>query len=143
MKNAAIKILGLAVIATLTACSGEDSTNTIGPAPKIQGRVSVTNSSIYWIEIIDYVHSRGRDSVRVEMGSELYPGYTTYLRNAIDPARGQIFEGGDNVRVRFRALEPDPGNPGQPLFQNTVDLIVNGSQTIQIKDGGEYSISPE
>jgi hypothetical protein len=76
------------------------------------------------------------------MGNGLGPGFSLPLHNIIDPDGGLIFPGGDRVTVHFAAEQRDPNNPSQPLFQNSVQLTVNGSFILQVKSGGSYDVSP-
>jgi hypothetical protein len=134
---------GLLALATLLiSCSENQPTNVLPPTTPLRGHVTVTNESDVRIELTDYYHRRGSVEEDSHVAYRLSPGYSLTLRNLIDDNGGTLFEGGDIVRVKYLALEEDPENPGQPLFQNSVELTVNGSWVIQVKNGGEFGISP-
>ncbi len=142
MKTRIAILFSIVLLCCVMACSDENQAPS-GPIQRLSGKVVVSNGSNYIIQLVQYTHRRGGRQATVQLERNLNPGFSFYLRNALDNNRGEIFEGGDIVQVRFRALESDPEEPGQPLFQNTVELTVNGSQMIHVKDGGDYSISPE
>jgi hypothetical protein len=136
-------LLSLAIILGILGCSKDVDRSPTGPVTRLRGKVAVANNSNLIITLVQYTHIRQDRQATVRLVRNLNPGFNFYLRNALDNNDSQIFEGGDRVLVHFRALESDPDDPGQPLFQNTVELIVNGSQMIHVKDGGDYGISPE
>ena len=113
-----------------------------GPPTYYQGRLSVQNSSDVSIVIVDMTQRRGAQVVHRQLGNALGPGFSLALLNIIDPGGGLIFPGGDKVTVHFAADERDPNNPSQPLFQNSVQLTINGSFVLQVKSGGAYDINP-
>jgi hypothetical protein len=139
MKLKSTTIPLLAAMALLWACSDEDIPNYSGPDYKLRGKVSVTNSSMVLIEIVEYTHFRGTMHESSRLGIRLFPEYTYFLHNLIDEGDQQMFEGGDLVRVQFKTVATEPG---EQEYQNTVEILVNGSYTIHVKGGGEYSISP-
>ena len=125
----------------ILACSKND------PAPSsppifYQGRVSLENSSGVTIRLVGFAQMRGQTRVERELDVHLFTGQMYYFLNLIDPNQGHIFAGGDQITVRYVADEFDPDDPSQPLFQNSVQLTVNGSLVILVKGGGEYGISP-
>jgi hypothetical protein len=127
----------------LLGCSHDKTDEPVGPPPTpSSGRVSLLNNSEVSVMIAGYTQLRGGESRQVNLYVHLFPGNTFYLHNLFEPEQGQLFPGGDKISLLYRADSPDPSNPSQPLFQETVELIVNGDLTIQIKSGGEYGISP-
>lgn len=74
---------------------------------------------------------------------KIFPRQHYYLKNKIDGGNTDIFPGGDKVWVKFKSEAYDPEHPGNPLFENTIALIVNGNNTVTVKSGGDYSIGPE
>jgi hypothetical protein len=133
----------IALLASTLACSDEDIPNSSGPAQRVRGRIAVSNNSAVAIELTEYHHIRGDIDIMIALGVHLFPDNAIQLHNMIDDGGSLFFKGGDVVKVHFQALVGDPDAPGEPLFQNTVDLIVNGSVVIQVKDGGDFGISPE
>lgn len=113
-----------------------------GPPTYYQGRLSVQNESDVSIVIVDMTQRRGAQVVHKQLGNSLGPGFSLALLNIIDPDGGLIFPGGDKVTIHFAADQRDPNNPSQPLFQNSVQLTVNGSFVLQVKSGGSYDINP-
>jgi hypothetical protein len=142
MKNRLAILFPILLLFSVFACSNENPAPS-GPVQRLRGKVAVSNGSNYIIQLVQYTHKRGDFQKTIQLGRNLNPGFSFYLRNALDSNGGDIFEGGDIVQVQFRTLENSPDEPDQPLFQNTVELTVNGSQMIHVKDGGDYSISPE
>ena len=127
----------------MAACSDNDNPAPTQPYQRLSGKVAISNGSNVPIVLVQYTQTRGDLEITVRLGSTLFPGYSVYLRNALDHNDSQIFAGGDRVQIEFRSAVPDPEDPGHPLFQNTVDLTVNGSQMIHVKDGGDFGISPD
>jgi len=135
-------LLALFFMVGMVACS-EEKNMPSGPIQRIKGKIAVLNESDVSIVLVRYIHIRGDSQAMDDLGTILYPGYTTYLINILDGDNSQLFLGGDVVRVEFESRERNPDNHRQPLFDGTADLVVNGSQVIHVKDGGEYGISPE
>jgi hypothetical protein len=128
---------------TLSGCSQDKSDEMVGPPPAPRnGRVSLVNNSEISIRVAGYAHIRGSDSRQVQLYVHLLPGQIYYLHNLFEPDQGQLFPGGDKISVLYIADEPDPSNPSQPLFRETVELVIDGNFVIQVKNGGEYGISP-
>jgi hypothetical protein len=94
------------------------------------------------IRVLGYTQQRGDATVTMNLGVHLFSNQNYYLQNLIEHDMGQMFPGGDIVTVSYVADAPDPDDPTQPLFRNTVELTVNGTFFIQVKNGGLYSISP-
>ena len=131
-----LPILGLLI---LFACSKDNKPS--GPPTYYQGGLAVANQSEVPITIVEMIQKRGTQEVHLRMGNSLHPGFSLPLHNIIDEGNSLIFPGGDKVTVQFVAEEPDPNNPGQPLFQNSVQLTINGNIVLQVKSGGHYEIS--
>jgi len=142
MKVRFTAILAFLFLIGMVACSDNDNPAQSRPYQRLSGKVAISNGSNVPIVVVQYTQTRGDQQITIHLGSTLFPGYSVYLRNALDNNDSQIFAGGDRVQVEFRAAAPDPEDPGHPLFQNTVELTVNGSQMIHVKDGGDYGISP-
>ncbi len=110
------------------------------PATYYQGGLSVSNQSDVPIIIVQMIQKRGTREVRQQMGNALHPGFSLALHNIMDEGGGLVFPGGDKVSVIFASEQRDPNDPTQPLFQNDVQLTINGSLVIQVKSGGRYQI---
>ncbi len=135
----------LAVVLTIAAgCSRNKPVNSVPAPPRLPqvGRISVQNNSLVSIMISGYSQVRGGQRNQIQLYVHLLPGQIFYLHNLIEPAQGQLFPGGDQVSMQYWADAPDPSNPGEPLFHNTVQLTVDGNLIIQVKSGGDYGISP-
>ncbi len=138
-----IWVFGLLLsILLLTTCSGEDKSSPTGPPALLRGKISLLNNSGVSIRVLGYTQYRGQQQINVPLGIHLFPDQNLYLHDMIDGDHGQIFPGGDRVRVSFFSEAPDPDNPGQPLFSNSVELTVNGTLLIQVKNGGAYGVYP-
>jgi hypothetical protein len=130
-------------IAVFVSCSPNDSSNMpYQPPAQVRGRIAVINESNVSIRVVGYTQERGDSTVSINLGVHLFPNQTYYLQNLIERSMGQSFMGGDLVRVTYLADAPDPDNPSEPLFRNTIELTVNGTYYIQVKNGGIYSIYP-
>jgi hypothetical protein len=138
-----IALAALFGLIALTSCSHKKS-NPIAPAPPIpqEGRIAVVNNSNVSIRIAGYTHVRGSVNQSVELWVHIFPSQDFILHNLIDPGQSQLFPGGDVITVLYYADERDPSNPSQPLFQETVQLTVDGNRLIQVKGDGKYSIFP-
>lgn len=122
-------------------CSSENEPEPVAPPIMFQGKVSVENRSEIIIYLLDFTQTRGDRRQNINLGIRLSPDHTYFLHNILDQG-GQLFPGGDKISIRFVAVAPDPNDPNRPLFDNTVNLTVNGSSIIQVKSGGQYGISP-
>jgi hypothetical protein len=127
---------------TLLACSHKGNNNPYEPVAPQKGKVNIINNSDVSIRLLSYKQARGSQQIEVPLSVHIFPGDNIFLRNKLDEGDTQIFPGGDIITIRYMADVADPHNPGEPLFQNTVDLTVNGSLDIQVKSGGDYGISP-
>jgi hypothetical protein len=126
-----------------SGCSHKKTDEPVGPPPTpSSGRVSLFNNSEVSVMVAGYTQLRGSESRQVRLYVHLFPGNVFYLHNLIEPDEGQLFPGGDKLAIVYVADASDPSNPWQPLFQGTVELVVDGNLTVQIKSGGEYGISP-
>jgi hypothetical protein len=140
MKGLITIILGLAIIA---GCSDHKPNTPSGPPPAPRkGTVSLVNNSGVSIRLVGYTQTRGIRREQVQLNSHLFASQTFYLHNLIDPDQDRIFPGGDRVAVQYYSEIPDPSNPSQPLFRETVELTIDGNAIIQVKSGGEFDISP-
>ncbi len=137
------RLLIFPLLAFLTVTCGTDQDNPVGPPASYKGKISVCNQSQVAVRLIDYYQIRGTQRAHAAPGVRLFSGQSVYLQNLLDSEGGQIFPAGDQVKVNVVVAVPDPQYPYQPLFQDSVNVTVNGSQVILIKNGGEYSISPE
>lgn len=138
-----ISAIGAALIAIMfLACSGDEDTSPMGPPALFKGKISLLNNSGIPIRVLGYTQTRGTQQINVQLGIHMFPDQTLYLHDMIDGDHGLFFPGGDRIRVSYFAEAPDPDNPGQPLFSNSVELTVNGTLTIQVKSGGEFGIYP-
>ncbi len=141
--RSAFSIILLFGLILISGCSSNKTDDPVSPPPTPRnGRVSLINNSEVSIRLIGYTHVSGSESRQVQLYVHLLPGHIFYLHNLIDPDQGQLFPGGDRVTVLYMADEPDPSNPSNPLFRETVELIIDGNLIIQVKSGGEYGISP-
>jgi hypothetical protein len=131
-------------ILSFISCSHKSPTTPYEPVAPRHGRIFILNNSEVPIRILGYTQVRGTQRVDTQLWIHIFPGENFYLHNRIDPDNSdtQIFPGGDVLTIRYVAEAPDPDNPGQPLFRNTVELTVNGTFEIQVKSGGDYGISP-
>jgi hypothetical protein len=138
-----ITLAALMGLIVLVSCSHK-SGNPISPAPPIpqEGRIALVNNSNVSIRIAGYSHIRGSQIQSVQLWVHIFPSQDFILHNLIDPGQNQLFQGGDIVSVYYSADAPDPSNPSQPLFQETVQLTVDGNRLIQVKGDGKYAISP-
>lgn len=143
-KRLTVQILtGLLMALAIISCSPNDSSNMpYTPPAQVRGRIAVINESNVSIRIAGYSQVRGDSSVSINLGVHLFPNQTYYLQNLIERSMGQSFMGGDLIRVTYIADAPDPDNPSEPLFRSTIELTVNGTYYIQVKNGGVYSIYP-
>lgn len=135
-----IKVLIMSIALVVAACSGDEKPN--APYSYSQGTISVYNESSVAIRLTDFTQQRGDLEHNSVLNITVYPNQSRRLYNLLDGGDTDTFPGGDQVRVKFRARVSDPDNPGQPLFENTASLIINGDNTISVKDGGEYGIGP-
>jgi len=126
----------------MIACS-RPSPGPTAPPVFYQGRVSIENNSGVSIRILGYTQVRGDRSAQAQLSVHIFSGQTFHFHNLIDEGGGLIFAGGDRVIVRYEADVADPDDPTQPLFRNTVEVVVNGSFRIWVKSGGDFGISPE
>jgi len=126
--------------ALFLACSQEDKPNT--PSVLLDGRVSIHNQTSIPIKLLDFTQERGQTELTRVLDVRVYPMHQYRLINYLDGGSAEVFPGGDRVRIRFAAEAADPENPGNPLFENTVSLIINGNNTISVKNGGQYSVGP-
>jgi hypothetical protein len=144
MRKNLVNLLLTAVFTTafLLSCSSHDGDGPYQPPVQIRGKIAIVNESAVMIRIVGYTQQRGDTTVSMSLGVHLFANQNYYLQNLIEPDMGQMFPGGDIIRVSYVADAPDPDDPTQPLFRNTVELTVNGTYFIQVKNGGIYSISP-
>ncbi len=131
----------LAIFGILGCSDGENVPS--GPPILFDGEITVSNDADVTIRLVEFEQIRGDLEYHGDMNVRVYPGIRYSLRNEIDGGESLIFPGGDQVSVKFVADVPDPGDPNRPLFENTVNLTVNGSAVIVVKSGGEYNIGPE
>ncbi len=125
-------------------CSRNKPVNSVPVPPRTPqtGRISVQNNSLVSIMISGYSQVRGNQRNQIQLYVHLLPGQNFYLHNIIDPGQSQLFPGGDQISMQYWADAPDPSNPSDPLFHDTVQLTVDGNLIIQVKSGGDYGISP-
>jgi hypothetical protein len=131
----------LAICGILGCSDGENTPS--GPAVLFDGQITVSNDASVIIRLVEFTQVRGDLEYNGDMNVRVYPNIRYNLRNRLDGGESVIFPGGDRVWVRFVADVPDPGDPEQPLFENTVNLMVNGNTVVVVKAGGQYSIGPE
>ncbi len=131
----------LAIFGILGCSDGENVPS--GPSILFDGEITVSNDADVTIRLVEFEQTRGDLEYHGDMNVRVYPTIRYRLRNEIDGGESLIFPGGDQVSVKFVADVPDPGDPELPLFENTVNLTVNGSTVIIVKSGGEYNIGPE
>jgi hypothetical protein len=139
--------LGFALLLSFvlfTSCSHNKINNSTPSQPPIPqgGRVSILNNSEVSIRIAGYIQQRGSQTQQVQLWVHIFPGQDFILHNIIDPGESQLFPGGDKLTLVYYSDEPDPNNPTQPLFQQTVVLTVDGNLLIHVKNGGLYGIMP-
>jgi hypothetical protein len=136
-----ILIISTALLILIAGCSKDKPAE---PEYYISGYITLYNTALdgytgYAIYITDVMQRRG-DIERSRSYNSLiiYPGGRRTIENIIDG--GTLFPGGDDVTVRFEsAYQPTPGNP---FFEGSVTLTVNGTQNIRIKGhDGTYDIS--
>lgn len=139
--GAARVLLILAIFCILGCSDGENTPS--GPAVLFDGQITVSNDANVSIRLVEFTQVRGDLEYNGDMNVKVYPTIRYNLRNELDGGESVIFPGGDRVWVKFVADVPDPGDPEQPLFENTVNLTVNGNTVVVVKAGGEYSIGPE
>jgi PKD repeat protein len=139
--GAAAVLLVLPVFCILSCSDGENTPS--GPAVLFDGQITVSNDANVAIRLVEFTQVRGDLEYNGGMNVKVYPTIRYNLKNELDGGESVIFPGGDQVWVRFVADVADPGDPEQPLFENTVDLTVNGNTVVVVKAGGEYSIGPE
>jgi len=141
--NTIKSLILITILAVIPGCSPNGSSNApYQPPAQVRGKIAVINESDVVIRVVGYIQARGDSTASINLGVHLYPNQTYYLQNLIEPSLGQTFLGGDLVTVTYVADAPDPDDPTQPLFRNTIELTVNGSYYIQVKNGGIYSIYP-
>lgn len=139
-----IAIAGILLILALfgiLGCSDNENTPS-GPTVLIAGEITITNDSEVTIRLVEFIQIRGDLEYHGDMDARVYSNIRYSLRNRLDPGESTIFPGGDRVSVRFVADAPDPGHPELPLFENTVNLTVDGNTMIVVKSGGDYSMGP-
>jgi hypothetical protein len=131
-------------LVVLIGCSHNKVNNSTPNQPPVPqgGRVSILNNSDVSIRIAGYTQQRGSQIQQVQLWVHIFPNQDFILHNIIDPGQSQIFPGGDKLTVVYISEERDPNNPGQPLFQQTVVLTVDGNLLIHVKNGGLYGIMP-
>ncbi len=133
-------ILILALSGVIGCSDGELAQN--GSPVLLDGEITITNDAQVNIRLVEFIQIRGDLEYRGDMNVRVYTNVRYNLRNRLDPGESTIFPGGDQVSVRFIADAPDPGDPELPLFENTVDLTVDGNTLIVVKSGGDYSTGP-
>ena len=131
----------LAICGILGCSDGENVSS--GPPVLFDGQIAVSNDADVTIRLVEFEQTRGDLEYHGDMNVRVYPHIRYSLRNELDGGESLIFPGGDQVSVKFVADVPDPGDPELPLFENTVNLTVNGNTVVVVKAGGEYSIGPE
>ena len=124
----------------MAGCSGDNKPS--APSPLTQGKIMIYNDSQVSIRLTEFTQKRGDLEHSTVLNMTVYPNQSRKLYNLLDGGDSDIFPGGDQVEVKFQARVSDPNNPGEPLFENTVSLIINGNNTISVKNGGEYGIGP-
>ncbi len=124
----------------VAGCSGKDKPS--APTALIQGKISVYNESDVSIRLTEFTQKRGELEYNTILNTSVYPNQSRKLYNLLDGGDTDTFPGGDQVSVEFQARVSDPNNPEQPLFENTASLIINGNNTILVKNGGEYGVGP-
>lgn len=130
----------MSIALVVAGCSGDKKLN--APYSYSQGTISVYNESSVSINLTEFTQKRGDREINTVLNIAIYPNQSRRLYNLLDGGDTDTFPGGDQVWVKFQARVSDPDNPGQPLFENTASLIINGNNTISVKDGGEYGIGP-
>jgi hypothetical protein len=113
-----------------------------GPIILHDGEITITNDAEVTIRLVEFTQIRGDLEYNGDMNARVHSNTRYSLRNKLDPGESIIFPGGDRVSVRFIADAPDPGHPELPLFENTVNLTVDGNTMIVVKSGGDYSMGP-
>ena len=142
-----LRLIAMARIFLISAFFGilgcSDSENIpSGPPVLLDGEITISNDADVTIRLVEFTQIRGDLEYHGDMNIRVYSNIRYSLRNKLDPGELIVFPGGDQVSVKFVADAPDPGDPERPLFENTVDLTVNGSTVIVVKSGGEYNIGP-
>lgn len=142
-----LRLIVIARIWLILALSGvlgcSDNENTpSGPIILHDGEITITNDAEVNIRLREFTQIRGDLEYHGDMNVRVYSNGRYSLRNRLDPGELTVFPGGDRISVRFIADAPDPGDPERPLFENTVDLTVDGNTVIVIKSGGDYSMGP-
>ncbi len=143
-----MRLIALAGIILILALSGVFGCSDGDYAPSgspvlLDGEIIITNDAEVTIRLVEFTQIRGDLEYHGDMNVRVYSGVRYNLKNRLDPGNSIIFPGGDQIWVKFVANVPDPGNPELPLFENTVDLTVNGNAVIIVKSGGAYDVGPE
>lgn len=126
----------------ILGCSDNENTPS-GPIILHDGEITITNDAEVSIRLVEFTQIRVDLNYHGDINVRVYSNGRYNLRNRLDPGETTVFPGGDRVSVRFIADVPDPGDPELPLFENTVNLTVNGNTMIVIKSGGAYSVGPD
>lgn len=135
------RILLIPALFGISGCSDNENTPS-GPIILHDGEITITNDAEVTIRLVEFTQIRGDLEYYGEMNVRVYSNVRYSLRNRLDSGELTIFPGGDRISVKFIADAPDPGDPELPLFENTIDLTVDGNTVIVVKSGGDYSTGP-
>jgi hypothetical protein len=136
-----VRVLLMLPLFGVSGCSDNENTPS-GPIILHDGEITITNDAEVNIRLREFTQIRGDLEYHGDMNIRVYSDMRYSLRNRLDPGESTVFPGGDQVSVRFIADAPDPGDPELPLFENTVNLTVDGNTVIVVKSGGDYSMGP-
>ena len=133
-------IAALLVFALGFACS--ENNEPFNPEYKRDGKVSIFNQSGVKIRLLEFTQIRGEEQAEEVLNRTINSGFRYYLKNILDGGDSDIFKGGDVVIVHFRADVHMPGDPSQPLFENTITHSINGITEYYVKSGGRFTVQP-
>jgi hypothetical protein len=135
-------VIFLALLGLIIGVSCSEEKQPYRPPFLVEGKVSIFNQSGVRIRLLEFTQQRGERETTVVLNRSIISGVRYFLINQLDPGNTDIFPGGDYIIIHYIADVPNPGDPSQPLFDQTIDHTVNGVTVYYVKSGGRYTVQP-
>lgn len=132
----------VALMGFIIGLSCSENNKQYNPEYKRDGKIGIFNESGVRIRLLEFTQVRGDQEASAVLDRTINNGFRYYLKNILDGGDSETFKGGDVVTVHFRADVSNPGDPSQPLFQNTISHTINGITDYYVKSGGRFALQP-
>jgi hypothetical protein len=130
------------VLAVMTGCAPDDS-NPSKPVIRADGQIAIINIGDDPLIVADYYHIRGEQQAHEFLGVRVSSEETFRFDNLLEPAEGNEFRGGDEVKITYTSDAREDDNRSLTLFQRSLELTIDGSRTIAVNGSMVFTRYPD